>query len=63
MLHVSSSNETLVAHSAVIYLGQLVFNTSRARLDAAFTSHLGEGYNPCLLLLIDIGTEDFLENM
>jgi hypothetical protein len=32
-------------------------------LDAAFVSHLGEGYNPCLLLLFDIGAEDFLENM
>jgi hypothetical protein len=27
-------------------------------LDAAFTSHSGEGYNSCLLLLFDSGKED-----
>jgi hypothetical protein len=26
-----------------------------------FASHLGEGYNPCLLLLFDSGKEDLLE--
>ena len=63
MLHVSSSNDTLTAHSAVTYKEQLVFNTSRGRLDTAFTSHPGEDYNPCSLLLFDSRKEDFLETM
>jgi hypothetical protein len=32
-------------------------------LDAAFTSHLGEGYNSCLLLLFDSGKEDLFETI
>jgi hypothetical protein len=35
---------------------------SRAR-STVFTSHLGEGYNPCLLLLFDSGKEGLFETI
>jgi hypothetical protein len=41
---------------------QSLFSIPHAR-STVFTSHLGEGYNPCLLLLFDSGKEDLFETI